>query len=36
VAGITLGVLIIAIFALFEKKRNEVLLVVDRLRQWEK
>ena len=36
VAGITLGVLIIAVFAVFEKKRNEVLQVVEGLRQWER
>jgi hypothetical protein len=36
VAGIGLGVAIIVVFALFEKKRNEMLLVVDGLRQWER
>ena len=35
VAGITLGVMIIAMFAVFEKKRGEVLRLVDELRQWE-
>ena len=26
---------ILALFALFEKKRNEVLLVIDKLKHWE-
>lgn len=34
-AGIITGVLIIALFGLFEKRRDDVLRVVDRLRQWE-
>ena len=29
------GILIIALFALFEKKRNEVLNVVEQIKQWE-
>jgi hypothetical protein len=36
VAGITLGVLIIVLFAVFEKKRSELLLVVENLKQWER
>jgi hypothetical protein len=36
IAGISLGVAIIAVFALFEKKRNEVLQVVEGLKQWER
>jgi len=36
VAGISLGMAIIAVFAVFEKKRNEVLQVVDGLKQWER
>ncbi|MBL8825612.1 MAG: hypothetical protein JNM18_01415, partial [Planctomycetaceae bacterium] len=35
VTGIVTGVLIIALFAVFEKKRNEILAVVDDLRKWE-
>ena len=35
VSGIVTGILIIAIFALFEKKRDEVLLMVEELKQWE-
>lgn len=34
-AGIVLGVAILVLFAVFEKKRHEVLGFVDRLRQWE-
>ncbi len=36
VAGIITGALIIATFAVFEKKRAEVLRVVDGLRDWQK
>jgi len=36
VAGITLGVAIIAVFGMFEKKRNELLQVVEGLKQWER
>lgn len=32
--GIVAGIIIIAIFALFEKKRQEVLRVVEQLKQW--
>jgi hypothetical protein len=35
VAGIVTGVLIIALFGVFEKRRDDVLRVVDRVRQWE-
>lgn len=35
VAGISLGVGIIALFALFEKRRNEMLQMVEGLKQWE-
>jgi hypothetical protein len=33
-SGIVAGILILALFALFEKKRQEVLRVVDRLKEW--
>jgi hypothetical protein len=35
VAGIVTGVAIIALFGLFEKRRDDVLRMVDRLKQWE-
>ena len=35
VAGIVTGVLIIALFGLFEKRRDDVLRMVERLKQWE-
>lgn len=35
VCGIVTGVLIIALFGLFEKKRDEMLRLVDKLKQWE-
>jgi hypothetical protein len=35
VAGIVLGVLIIALFAVFEKRRAEVLHLLEKLREWE-
>ena len=35
VAGIAFGVLIIISFALFEKKRREMLELVERLKQWQ-
>ncbi len=35
VTVVAAGVLILALFALFEKKRNEVLLVIDKLKHWE-
>lgn len=36
VAGIATGASIIFMFAIFEKKRNEVLRVVDGLREWDR
>jgi hypothetical protein len=35
-AGIVLGILILAVFGLFEKKRDEMLRVMDGLRQWQR
>jgi hypothetical protein len=35
VAGIAFGALIIIAFALFEKKRREMLELVERLKQWQ-
>ena len=35
VCGIVLGACILAIFALFEKRRNELLAAVERFREWE-
>jgi hypothetical protein len=35
VTGIVAGVLIIALFAVFEKKRHEVLQLVENLKQWD-
>jgi hypothetical protein len=35
VFGITMGVAILFLFGLFEKKRTEVVLLISRLRQWE-
>ena len=35
VAGIASGVAIIALFGLFEKKRDEALLLVEQLKQWD-
>ncbi|MEX0611559.1 MAG: hypothetical protein WD229_05535, partial [Pirellulales bacterium] len=35
VAGIVTGVLIIALFGLFEKRRDDVLRVVDELKHWQ-
>jgi Na+/H+ antiporter NhaD/arsenite permease-like protein len=35
VAGIVTGVLIIALFGVFEKRRDDVLRMVERLKQWE-
>jgi hypothetical protein len=34
-SGIVLGLAILGLFALFEKRRNDVLRVVERLRQWD-
>jgi hypothetical protein len=36
VAGIVTGALIIATFAMFEKKRAEVLRVVEELKDWQR
>jgi hypothetical protein len=33
-SGICLGVLILAVFAVFEKRRNDVLQVVEQLKKW--
>ena len=35
VAGIVTGIAIITMFAVFEKKRAEVLRVVDELKDWK-
>ncbi|MBI3837327.1 MAG: hypothetical protein HY288_05265 [Planctomycetia bacterium] len=35
VSGIGLGILILALFGLFEKKRQEILEAVEKLKQWE-
>jgi len=35
VCGIILGVLVIVLFGIFEKKRQEVLGVIERVKQWE-
>jgi hypothetical protein len=35
VAGIAFGVMIIIAFAMFEKKRREMLELVERLKQWQ-
>lgn len=35
VFGISLGVAILVLFGVFEKKRTEVMLLISRLRQWE-
>jgi len=35
VAGIILGILIIVLFAVFEKRRNDVLQLLEKLREWE-
>lgn len=35
VSGIVLGIAIISMFALFEKRRNDVLAAIERLRTWE-
>ena len=35
VSGIVVGVLIITLFGLFEKKRDDVLRVVEDLKQWQ-
>jgi hypothetical protein len=36
VSGIVTGILIIALFGLFEKRREDVLRVVEQLKQWER
>jgi hypothetical protein len=35
VTGIIVGVMIIALFAVFEKKRQEVLRVLEGFREWD-
>jgi hypothetical protein len=35
IAGIVTGVLILALFGMFEKRREDVLGVIDRMKQWE-
>jgi hypothetical protein len=35
VFGIVLGAAIVALFALFEKRRNDVTRVVEELKKWE-
>lgn len=35
VTGIVAGILIIAVFGLFEKKRDDMLRLVEKIRQWE-
>jgi len=35
VAGIVTGILIITLFGLFEKKRNDLLKLVDHLKKWD-
>ena len=35
-AGVVLGAAIVVLFALFEKKRAEMLAMVEKLKQWEK
>lgn len=34
-SGVALGAVILALFAVFEKRRNDVLAVVDRVRHWD-
>ena len=36
VCGIALGAAILAMFAVFEKRRNDVLAVVEHLKDWAK
>jgi hypothetical protein len=33
-SGIVLGIAILSLFALFEKRRNDVLRIVDDIRHW--
>jgi hypothetical protein len=35
VSGIVLGVAILALFAVFEKRRNDVLRLIDEIRSWD-
>ena len=35
VAGIVTGVLILALFGLFEKRRDDVLRMVEQIKQWQ-
>ena len=34
-SGIVLGLAILGMFALFEKRRNDVLRVFEQIREWE-
>jgi hypothetical protein len=34
-SGIVLGIAILSLFALFEKKRNEMLRMVEEIRKWD-
>ena len=34
-SGIVLGALILAVFALFEKRRNDVLKMIDEIKHWK-
>jgi hypothetical protein len=36
ITGIVLGFIIIAVFALFEKRRNDIIQAVERFKKWEK
>jgi hypothetical protein len=35
VSGIALGAGIIAVFAIFEKRRNDILAAVEKLKKWD-
>ena len=35
-SGIALGAAVLVLFALFEKRRNEILATIERLKQWER
>jgi hypothetical protein len=34
-SGIVLGIAILSLFALFEKRRNEMLRMVEEIRKWD-
>jgi hypothetical protein len=34
-SGIVLGVAILTLFALFEKRRNDVLKMIDEIKRWK-